>query len=60
MYSMIQLCAIIFFFISFLPPFWIWGHLLALVVFLIASHMARTVKRQKQILQELKQKEHKE
>lgn len=56
MYSLIQIVAIIFFFISFFPPFWIWGHIFAIIIFLAASHMARSAKRQKQILQEMKKR----
>lgn len=55
MYSIMQICAIIFFFISFIPPFWIWGHLLAIIVFFVASHMARSAKRQQQMLEAMQQ-----
>ena len=49
MYSVIQVCALMFFVFSFIPPFWIWGHLLAVVIFFVASHMARMRKLAKRV-----------
>lgn len=53
MYSLIQLCAVMLFFVSFVPPFWVWGHLLAMVVFFWAGAGARRAIREEKLLKEM-------